>query len=138
MTMTRQILTPGVPQETTDVTREQLRAQLDALNIPYTTRDTKAELQAKLDAAQQPAPEQTPAPDVPQDIEPAVLAADVATDLETNYPELIKSLMAQIHALEAENAQLRAERDAPATGAPAPARQPVGGMVLTDQGYVVS
>lgn len=130
--MTRQIQTPGAPQDTTDITRDQLRAQLDALGIPYTTRDTKPELQAKLDAAQS-------APDMP--IDPAVLAADLATDLETNYPEMVKGLYAQIHALQAENAELRAKiadrEGAPVTTAkPAPVAQ-LTGMRLTDEGYVV-
>ncbi len=133
MTMTRQIQTPGAPQDA-DITRDQLRAQLDALGIPYTTRDTKPELQAKLDAAQQP--EQTPS-----DIDPAVLAADLTTDLETNYPEMVKGLYAQIHALQAENAELRAKiadrEGAPVTAAkPAPVAQ-LTGMRLTDEGYVV-
>ena len=132
--MTRQIQTPGAPQDTIDITRDQLRAQLDALGIPYTTRDTKPELQAKLDAAQQP--EQAPS-----DIDPAVLAADLATDLETNYPETIKSLYAQIHALQAENAELRAKiadrEGAPATAAKSAPVAQLTGMRLTDEGYVV-
>lgn len=130
--MTRQIQTPGAPQDT-DITRDQLRAQLDALGIPYTTRDTKPELQAKILAAAQSAP-------VAQ-IDPAVLVADLATDLETNYPETIKSLYAQIHALQAENAELRAKiadrEGKPVTAAkPAPVAQ-LTGMRLTDEGYVV-
>lgn len=134
--MTRQIQTPGAAPDA-DATRDQLRAQLDALGIPYTTRDTKPELQAKLDAAQQPS------------IDPDVLAADLATDLETNYPELVQKLNAQINALEAgvnaleaENADLRAKvakYEAP-NGIAAPSKAPapqLTGMRLTDEGYVV-
>lgn len=130
--MTRQIQTPGAPQDT-DITRDQLRAQLDALGITYTTRDTKPELQAKLDAAQSAPVAQ---------IDPAVLATDVATDLETNYPELVKALYAQIHALEVENAELRAkvadrEGSLVIAAKSAPVAQQLAGMRLTDEGYVV-
>jgi septal ring factor EnvC (AmiA/AmiB activator) len=135
--MTRQIQTPGAAPDA-DATRDQLRAQLDALGIPYTTRDTKAELQAKLDAAQQPSID----PDVPLD--PDVLSADLATDLETNYPELVQKLNAQINALEAgvnaleaENAELRAQvakHEASPVSAADP-QPPVSGWVLGEHGW---
>jgi len=135
--MTRQIQTPGAAPDA-DATRDQLRAQLDALGIPYTTRDTKAELQAKLDAAQQPSID----PNVP--IDPAVPPQGevdyeaILEDCERN----INGYKQQIEQLKSENADLRAKvakYEAP-NGIAAPSKAPapqLTGMRLTDEGYVV-
>lgn len=126
--MTRQIQTPGAPQDTIDITRDQLRAQLDALGITYTTRDTKPELQAKLDAAQS-------APDQPKNDQPPAQG-------EPDYPAIIADYQQRIFELTTENAELRAKiadrEGVPVTAAKsAPVAQKLTGMVLTDQGYVV-
>lgn len=132
--MTRQIQTPGAPQDTTDITRDQLRAQLDALGIPYTTRDTKPELQAKLDAAQS-APESKSDQSPPAQGEP-----DYPAILEDCH-RAIGGYQQQIAQLKAENAELRAKiadrEGAPVTAAKSAPVAQLTGMRLTDEGYVV-
>jgi len=74
-------------------------------------------------------------PVIPAD--PVDLAADIATDLDTNYPELVKNLNARINELEAENAQLRARLSTADTDADTAPTPPIGGMELTASGWVI-